>query len=130
MKRGNMLLSGIALSGTAPANDSIFSPPLEYLGAGQQRPIDASRNLLDSLIPPSLPQYDNLTEKSTRRAVLTNRKLVYIWTENFANVEGAPMTRPVPLDESPNIDWLLKATVVVVGLIVNFVASLPISAAV
>ena len=51
MKRRSVLLSGVALSGTALANDSIFFSPLKYLGAEQQRSIDASRSLLDNLIP-------------------------------------------------------------------------------
>ncbi|WP_243729611.1 hypothetical protein, partial [Pseudomonas aeruginosa] len=49
MKRRSVLLSGVALSGTALANDSIFFSPLKYLGAEQQRSIDASRSLLDNL---------------------------------------------------------------------------------
>ena len=129
MKRRSVLLSGVALSGTALANDSIFFSPLKYLGAEQQRSIDASRSLLDNLIPPSLPQYDNLAGKLARRAVLTSKKLVYVWTENFANVKGVPMARSVPLGELPNVDWLLKTAGVIVELIVNFVASLPASAA-
>ncbi len=32
MKRRSVLLSGVALSGTALANDSIFFSPLKYLG--------------------------------------------------------------------------------------------------
>ena len=128
MKRRSVLLSGVALSGTALANDSIFFSPLKYLGAEQQRSIDASRSLLDNLIPPSLPQYDNLAGKLARRAVLTSKKLVYVWTENFANVKGVPMARSVPLGELPNVDWLLKTAGVIVELIVNFVASLPASA--
>lgn len=129
MKRRSVLLSGVALSGTALANDSIFFSPLKYLGAEQQRSIDASRSLLDNLIPPSLPQYDNLAGKLARRAVLTSKKLVYVWTENFGNVKGVPMARSVPLGELPNVDWLLKTAGVIVELIVNFVASLPASAA-
>lgn len=43
MKRRSVLLSGVALSGTALANDSIFFSPLKYLGAEQQRSIDASQ---------------------------------------------------------------------------------------
>lgn len=129
MKRRSVLLSGVALSGTALANDSIFFSPLKYLGAEQQRSVDASRSLLDNLIPPSLPQYDNLAGKLARRAVLTSKKLVYVWTENFANVKGVPMARSVPLGELPNVDWLLKTAGVIVELIVNFVASLPASAA-
>ncbi len=129
MKRRSVLLSGVALSGTALANDSIFFSPLKYLGAEQQRSIDASRSLLDNLIPPSLPQYDNLAGKLARRAVLTSKKLVYVWTENFANVKGVPMARSVPLGELPNVDWLLKTAGVIVELIVNFVASLPASTA-
>ena len=129
MKRRSVLLSGVALSGTALANYAIFFSPFEYHGAEQQRSIDASRSLLDNLIPPSLPQYDNLAGKLARRAVLTSKKLVYVWTENFANVKGVPMARSVPLGELPNVDWLLKTAGVIVELIVNFVASLPASAA-
>ncbi|MCR1764168.1 AraC family transcriptional regulator, partial [Pseudomonas aeruginosa] len=117
MKRRSVLLSGVALSGTALANDSIFFSPLKYLGAEQQRSIDASRSLLDNLIPPSLPQYDNLAGKLARRAVLTSKKLVYVWTENFANVKDVPMARSVPLGELPNVDWLLKTAGVIVELI-------------
>ncbi|MED5773633.1 hypothetical protein, partial [Enterobacter kobei] len=80
----------------------------------QQRSIDASRSLLDNLIPPRLPQYDNLAGKLARRAVLTSKKLVYVWTENFANVKGVPMARSVPLGELPNVDWLLKSAGVIV----------------
>lgn len=91
--------------------------------------MEAMTDAVNKLLTPSLPQNDNIAEKLARNTVLTGKKLSYVWTENFLNTQGIPMSKTVPLNELPNIEWLLKTTGVIIELIINFIASLPASVA-
>lgn len=76
---------------------------------------------------PVLPQYDTWTGRLARAAAITKGRLTYTWTEQYLFAPGIPMVNglPVPLDELPAVDWLLKAAGMAIDLVVNVLTSAP-----
>jgi len=77
---------------------------------------------------PVLPQNDNPAGFLARGAALATNQLSYVWTEQKPFAVGIPYAQTVPLIEFPKIEWLIKAGVVLIEILINVFASIPGSA--
>ena len=68
---------------------------------------------------PTLPQNDGPREAEKRGIQLAESKTVYIWDSNFKNVQGVPMSRTVPVDDKPTLEWFIETIEIVLQVAEN-----------
>ena len=68
---------------------------------------------------PSLPQNDSAVLKKKRAEQIVKARTEYIWTDDFENVVGVPMSETVPDNDKPTIEWFSKVIEVVLEIIEN-----------
>ena len=68
---------------------------------------------------PSLPQNDSPDQRAERKQQLAKTQTVYIWDDQFPNVEGVPMSTEVPSSDKPTIAWLVKAIEIALEIVEN-----------
>jgi arachidonate 15-lipoxygenase len=68
---------------------------------------------------PSLPQNDNPRERQKRVNQLAEAAQTYQWTDQVGSLPGVPLSKAVPKDERPTIEWLLDVAEVAIDIVAN-----------